>query len=71
MKPLQMFMMPETLRNNCKKYNNKTVDGGVVLAYMIQGAKGACPIKILKVVRGAWHGSKAMGSVKLTPKGPV
>jgi len=63
--------IPKTLRHHCAKYNNKTVGGGVVWAYMIESAKGVCPVKILKVVEGAWHDSKVMRTVQLTPQGPV
>ena len=45
--------LPKTQRHNLKKYNNKTVGGGVLWAYMIESAKGTCPVKILRVLQGA------------------
>lgn len=63
--------LPKTQRHQCKKYNDKTVGGGVVWTYMINVAQGVCPVKILKIVEGAWHDSKVMRGVKLIPKGPV
>lgn len=63
--------LPKTQRHNLKKYNNKTVGGGVLWAYMIESAKGTCPVKILRVLQGAWHDSKVMRGVALAPKGPV
>lgn len=63
--------LPKTQRHNCKKYNKRTVGGGVVWAYMINVAKGITPIKIIKIVEGAWHDSVVIRTVKLIPKGPV
>lgn len=63
--------LPKTQRHNCKKFNNKTVGGGVVWTFAINCARGACPVKLLKTVQGAWHDSKVIQDVQLQPKGPV
>jgi hypothetical protein len=63
--------LPKTQRHQCKKYNNRTVGGGVVWAYMIEAARNTCPIKVLKVVEGAWCDSRVMRDVSLRPAGPV
>lgn len=63
--------LPRTQRHTCKKFNDKTVGGGVVWAYMVNAARGMSPVKVLAVVEGAWHDSKVMRKVNLTPLGPV
>lgn len=63
--------LPKTQRHGCRKVNNKTVGGGVVWAYMIKATRGICPIKVLRIVEGAWHDSKAMGGVSLVANGPT
>lgn len=63
--------LAKTRRHRCKKMNNKTVGGGVVWAYMIAGCRGACPVKVLKIVEGAWHDSVVMRAVQLVARGPV
>jgi hypothetical protein len=63
--------LPKTQRHNCKKYNDKTVGGGVVWAYMVHAAKGISPVRVLKIVEGAWHDTKVMRTVSLIANGPV
>lgn len=63
--------LPKTQRHKCKKYNNRTVGGGVVWAYMIQAARAMCPVKVLAVVEGAWSDSRVMRGVSLLAQGPV
>lgn len=63
--------LPKTQRHRCPKFNDKTVGGGVLWAYMIEARKNIIPVKIIKVVEGAWHDSKLMEGVKLISKGPV
>jgi hypothetical protein len=63
--------LPKTQRHRCKKSNNATVGGGVVWAYMINAAQGICPVKVLKLVEGAWHDTQVMRSVELVARGPV
>jgi hypothetical protein len=63
--------LPKTQRHRCKKYNHRTVGGGVVWTYMINAAAGVTPIKVLKVIEGAWHDSKIMRGVTLIRNGPI
>ena len=63
--------LPATQRHRCKKYNNKTVGGGVLWTFMIEAARGTCPVRVLKVMAGAWHDSKQMIGVELIARGPV
>lgn len=63
--------LPKTQRHHCKKYNDKTVGGGVVWAYMVQAAKDISPVRVLKIVEGAWHDTKVMRTVSLLANGPV
>jgi hypothetical protein len=63
--------LPKTQRHRCKKYNHRTVGGGVVWTYMINAAAGVTPVKVLKIVEGAWHDSKVMRGVTLIPNGPI
>lgn len=63
--------LPKTQRHRCRKCNNATVGGGVVWVYLIQATRGICPVKILKLVEGAWHDTQAMRSVELIARGPV
>lgn len=63
--------LPKTQRHNCKKFNSKTVGGGVVWTYTVDAVAGCSPVKILQTVQGAWHDSKVMRAVTLIPHGPV
>lgn len=63
--------LPGTQRHGCAKFNNQTVGGGVVWAWMINAARGMSPVKVLKIVRGAWCDSKVMREVPLLCDGPV
>ena len=63
--------LPKTQRHHCKKYNHTTVGGGVVWTYMIHAARGICPVKVLRVVQGAWHDSVILRQVPLIARGPI
>jgi hypothetical protein len=63
--------LAKTQRHRCRKMNNKTVGGGVVWAYMVEAFKGACPIKVLRIVEGAWHDAVVMRTVELVARGPL
>lgn len=65
------YTLPKTRRHRCKKFNDKTVGGGVVWAFMVNAAAGVCPVKVLKVIEGAWCDSKVMRTVALLARGPV
>lgn len=63
--------LAKTRRHRCAKFNNNTVGGGVVWSWMIDMARGVSPLKVLKVVTGAWSDSKVMRDVALIANGPV
>lgn len=60
-----------TQRHRCQKMNSKTVGGGVIWAFMIGAGRGCCPVKILKVMAGAWNDSYQMRGIELVTNGPV
>ena len=47
--------LPATQRHRFKKYNRLTVGGGVIWTYAIEAARDSCPVRVLKVVAGAWR----------------
>jgi hypothetical protein len=63
--------LPKTQRHRCKKFNDKTVGGGVVWSYRIDARKGSCPVRLLATIQGAWHDSRVMRGVALVAQGPV
>jgi hypothetical protein len=63
--------LPSTQRHRCKKYNARTVGGGVIWSYLIHAARGSCPVRVLKVVAGAWSDAAEMAGVELMAGGPV
>jgi hypothetical protein len=63
--------LPKTQRHGCKKFNNRTVGGGVVWAYQINARKGLSPVQLLATIQGAWHDGSIMRSVALAAGGPV
>ena len=63
--------LPATQRHRCAKFNDKTAGGGVLWAYMVEAARGVCPVQVLRVVDGAWHDSRLMRGVALASCGPV
>jgi len=63
--------LPRTQRHGCAKFNNKTVGGGVVWAYLVGAAREVCPVKVLKIVEGAWSDARVMRDVALHARGPV
>lgn len=63
--------LPKTQRHNCKKFNDKTVGGGVVWAYMVHAVRDVSPVRVLKITEGAWHDTTVMRKVDLIARGPV
>jgi hypothetical protein len=63
--------LPRTQRHHCRKINDKTAGGGVLWAYRIGAQRGSCPVKVLKVVEGAWHDTTVMRTVRLAARGPI
>lgn len=63
--------LPATQRHRCRKYNDKTVGGGVLWAMTIDAARGICPIRVLKVLAGAWCDTAQMAGIALAAQGPI
>lgn len=63
--------MAKSLRHRCVKVNRNTVGGGVLWSYALNAARGSCPVKIHKVIAGAWMDAPLMADVNLVPAGPV
>lgn len=63
--------LPKTQRSNCKKFNDKTVGGGVLWAYLVNARAGVCPVQILRTIAGAWHDGTIMRTVTLIANGPI
>lgn len=63
--------LPATQRHRCARYNNRTVGGGVIWSYMVHAVRGVCPVRVLKVVSGAWNDARQMRGVALEANGPV
>ena len=63
--------IPKSRQHNCAKMNNQTVGGGVLWSLCITAKRGVCPVRVLKIMEGAWHDSTAMKTVELAAKGPV
>jgi hypothetical protein len=63
--------LPSTRRHGCRPINSSAVGGGVLWAFLINAARGTCPVQILRTIVGPWHDTKVVAQVKLTPRGPV
>ena len=63
--------LPATQRHRCARYNDRAVGGGVLWTFAIDAARGSCPVRVLKVMAGAWHDSKQMNGVELIARGPI
>jgi hypothetical protein len=63
--------LPSTRRHGCRPINSSAVGGGVLWAFLINAARGTCPVRILRTIVGPWHDTTVVAQVKLTPRGPV
>jgi hypothetical protein len=63
--------LAKTQRHRCKKFNNRTVGGGVLWAFALDGARGGNPLRILKTMRGAWNDAHEMLGIRLMARGPI
>jgi hypothetical protein len=63
--------LPSTRRHGCRPINSSAVGGGVLWAFLINAARGTCPVRVLRTITGPWHDTKVVAQVKLTPHGPV
>ena len=60
-----------TQRHHCAKLNDKSVGGGVLWAFWIGAHAPLSPVRVLKVVAGAWCDSRLMRTVTLAANGPI
>ena len=63
--------LPATQRHGCRKINRDTVGVGLLWTFVIDAAKGVCPVRVLKVVEGAWHDAPHIREATLTPNAAV
>jgi hypothetical protein len=63
--------MGKARRHRCQKYNNHAVGGGVLWSYCINAAAGTCPVRLLKLIRGAWNDAGLMRGIELLSNGPL
>ena len=63
--------LPATQRHRCARFNNKTVGGGVLWTMTVGAARGVCPVRVLKVMAGAWRDTAQMAGVRLQAQGPL
>jgi hypothetical protein len=63
--------LPSTRRHGCRRINSSAVGGGVLWAFLINAARGTCPVQILRTIVGPWHDTQVVAQVKLTSRGPV
>jgi len=63
--------LPATLRHGCARISRTTVGGGVLWAFALNAERGVNPVRILKVIEGAWHDSCLMDDVALEADGPI
>lgn len=61
----------KTQRHGCKAMTKTAVGGGVLWAFCVHAVRGACPVKMLKFMDGAWSDSKTLMGVDLIARGPV
>jgi hypothetical protein len=62
--------LPATLRHGCARITRTTVGGGMLWAFALNAPRGVNPVRILKVIEGAWHDSRQMEDVALEADGP-
>jgi hypothetical protein len=63
--------LPATLRHGCARITRTTVGGGVLWAFTLNAARGVNPVRILKVIEGAWGDAPLMSGVDLAVDGPI
>ncbi len=60
-----------SLRHGCVKINRHTVGGGVLWAMNVDAPAQTNPIRILKIIAGAWSDSRVVREIELDQRGPV
>jgi len=63
--------LASTLRHGCARITRTTVGGGVLWAFTLNAARGVNPVRLLKVIEGAWSDAPLMADVELIAEGPI
>lgn len=67
--------MPLTLtatrRHGCRRLNPQTAGGGVLWELWLDAPAGACPVRILRLLGGAWHDTQSVADAPLLARGPI
>ena len=63
--------LPSSQRHGCRRINATTVGGGVLWQFMIDAARGVCPVKILRQILGPWRDSQLVAELQLLARGPI
>jgi hypothetical protein len=63
--------LPATLQHGCARITRDTVGGGVLWAFALNAARGVNPVRILKIIEGAWSDTPLMADVELAADGPI
>lgn len=66
------FTISARRRSDAEKVNDKTLGGGVLWAYLPDASAGKSPVRLLKVMRGAWNDCAQMRGLDfIIPNGPI
>jgi hypothetical protein len=60
-----------TQRSRAAKLNNRTRGVGVLWQLNLDAPAGTCPVKILRIMHGAWNDSHQIRQCELEPNGPI
>lgn len=63
--------LPATVQHGCARITRTTVGGGVLWTFALNAARGVNPVRILKVIEGAWSDAPLMAGVELIAGGPI
>ena len=63
--------LPATRQHGCARITRTTVGGGVLWAFVLNSARGVNPVRILKMIEGAWGDAPLMAGVELIADGPI
>ena len=63
--------LPATRQHGCARITRPTVGGGVLWAFTLNAARGVNPVRILKLIEGAWSDAPLMAEVELSADGPI
>lgn len=63
--------LPATVQHGCARISRMAVGGAVLWMFALDAARGVNPVRVLKVIEGAWSDAPLMADVRLTPNGPI